>query len=62
MYYSTEQCGVLSKYEKLWASYQEKYESKEKFKLLTKKKEELHAVQEHREDICFSDIYIYIYI
>ena len=44
---SSEQCSALSKYEGVWSTYQAKYESKEKVKMLMKKREELRTVQEH---------------
>ena len=44
---SSEQSNALSKYEGIWASYQAKYESKEKVRLLRSKEEQLHTVREH---------------
>lgn len=48
---SSDQSNALSKYEGIWASYQAKYESKEKFKQLKKKREDIQVMQEHSECI-----------
>ena len=44
---SSEQSNALSKYEGIRASYQAKYESKEKVRLLRSKEEQLQTVWEH---------------
>lgn len=44
---SSEQTTALSKYERIWATYQAKYESKEKVRLLRSKEEQLHTFREH---------------